>query len=75
MFMVAGSKPHQYAKSENAFSEAVIKREKKRLWQVYYFQSPEEIEPLLRSTLQKMDDSSQSETSMDPKCIGDSACH
>lgn len=66
IFLAARSKPHQYAISENAFSEAVIKREKKRLWQVYYFQSPEEIEPLLRSPLQKMDVSSQSETSMHP---------
>lgn len=61
------SKPPQYATSEDAFSGAVIKREKKRLWQVYYFQRPEEMEPLLRSPLQKIDVSSPSEVLNAPK--------
>lgn len=69
-FLATTSKPHQYATSEDAFSGAVIKREKKRLWQVYYFQRPEEMEPLLRSPLQKIDVSSPSEVLNAPKMYG-----
>lgn len=59
--LAATSTLHQYAISEDAFSGAVIKGEKKRLWQVYYFQRPEEIETLLCSPLKKIDVSSLSQ--------------